>query len=62
MLGVKNDVLIGIFISGNFKNVLKVYEKVKDLGMRMFSLVGCDGGKMKFLSDMVLIVFSDDIL
>ncbi|PDW76893.1 phosphoheptose isomerase, partial [Helicobacter pylori] len=59
-LGVKNDVLIGISTSGNSKNVLKAYEKAKDLGMKTLSLAGRDGGKMKPLSDMALIVPSDD--
>nr|WP_156581285.1 D-sedoheptulose 7-phosphate isomerase [Helicobacter pylori] len=59
-LGVKNDVLIGISTSGNSKNVLKAYEKARDLGMKTLSLAGRDGGKMKPLSDMALIVPSDD--
>ncbi len=59
-LGVKNDVLIGISTSGNSKNVLKAYEKAKDLRMKTLSLAGRDGGKMKPLSDLALIVPSDD--
>ncbi|CAJ99974.1 gmhA [Helicobacter acinonychis str. Sheeba] len=59
-LGNPQDILIGISTSGNSKNVLKAYEKAKDLGIKTISLVGRDGGKMKPLSDIALIVPSGD--
>ncbi|AFI04287.1 D-sedoheptulose 7-phosphate isomerase [Helicobacter cetorum] len=59
-IGVQKDVLIGISTSGNSKNILKAYEKAKDLGVRTLSLVGRDGGQMKALSDITLIVPSND--
>ncbi|AFI05381.1 D-sedoheptulose 7-phosphate isomerase [Helicobacter cetorum] len=59
-IGTQKDVLIGISTSGNSKNILKAYEKAKDLGIKTLSLVGRDGGKMKALSDIALIVPSND--
>ncbi|WP_104761527.1 D-sedoheptulose 7-phosphate isomerase [Helicobacter cetorum] len=59
-IGVQKDVLIGISTSGNSKNILKAYEKAKDLGIKTLSLVGRDGGKMRELSDIALIVPSND--
>ncbi|WP_104747966.1 D-sedoheptulose 7-phosphate isomerase [Helicobacter cetorum] len=59
-LGTQKDVLIGISTSGNSKNILKAYKKAKDLGIKTLSLVGRDGGKMRELSDIALIVPNND--
>ena len=53
------DVLIGISTSGNSGNVLKAMEKASELGIKTIALAGKDGGKMKSLADVALVVPSD---
>ena len=55
-LGKKGDVLIGITTSGNSSNVLKAMHTAKQIGMETISLTGGNGGKIKALSDICLIV------
>ena len=50
-LANKGDVLIGITTSGNSVNVIKAFEKGKEIGTVNISLTGNDGGKVKPLSD-----------
>ncbi len=45
------DVLLAISTSGNSKNVLKAAEVAKQLGVKVVSLTGKDGGKLSELSD-----------
>lgn len=58
--GRKNDVLIGLSTSGNSKNVVKAFEKGRDIGMHCFGLSGRDGGKMKDVCNINIIVPSDN--
>lgn len=63
VVGKKGDVLLGIFIFGNFVNVLKVVEVVCNKGMKVIGLMGKDGGKMYGLCDVeirVLYIFYVD--
>lgn len=53
------DVLIGISTSGNSENVLKAMEKATELGIKTIALIGKDGGKMKNVADVALVVPSD---
>ena len=55
-LGKEGDVLIGITTSGNSSNVLKAMHVAGKIGMKTVSLTGRDGGKIKALSDICLIV------
>ncbi|EMY77658.1 phosphoheptose isomerase [Leptospira weilii serovar Ranarum str. ICFT] len=57
--GRKGDLLIGLSTSGNSKNVLLALEKAKTRGVKTISLLGGDGGKMKNLSDLDVIVPSN---
>jgi len=59
-LGKQGDVLIGISTSGNSENVVKGMEKAKENGMRIVSLTGKDGGKIKELSDVNINVESSE--
>ncbi|MDV6234972.1 D-sedoheptulose 7-phosphate isomerase [Leptospira ellisii] len=54
--GKKGDLLIGLSTSGNSKNVLLALEKAKTRGVKTISLLGGDGGKMKNLADLDVIV------
>ncbi len=49
--GKPEDILIAISTSGNSKNVLLACEKAKEIGTKIISLTGKDGGKLKELSD-----------
>lgn len=59
-LGDKDDVLISITTSGNSENIIKGIQKAKELGMRTASLLGKDGGKTRSMSDIEVIVPSDN--
>ena len=50
-LARKGDVLIGISTSGVSENVLRAFNKGKEIGTLNISLTGRDGGKLKPLSD-----------
>lgn len=56
----KGDVLVGISTSGNSKNILKAYETAHEMNVKIISLTGATGGKMKDLSDILLNVPSTD--
>jgi D-sedoheptulose 7-phosphate isomerase len=59
-LGRKPDVLIGISTSGASGSVNRAMEKARTLGMGTIGLIGKDGGAMKDLVDVAIIVPSDD--
>jgi len=58
--GKQGDVLIGLSTSGNSGNVVKAFEKAKELGMITVGLTGETGGKMKNISDYLFNVPSTD--
>jgi D-sedoheptulose 7-phosphate isomerase len=55
-----DDVLVGLSTSGNSENILKAYEVAREKGVKIISLTGASGGKMKDLSDILLNVPSTD--
>ncbi len=55
-LGDKGDVVIGISTSGNSENIYKAMKLAKEIGLITIGLLGNDGGKIKGLSDIPLIV------
>lgn len=55
-----DDVLIGISTSGNSKNVILAMEKARQMGCKVVALSGRDGGMMKNLADLNLIIPSND--
>lgn len=54
--GKSGDVFLGISTSGNSKNVLYAAVTAKAKGMKVISLVGKDGGKLKEISDISIVV------
>lgn len=54
------DVLVGISTSGNSANILRAYDTAREMGVKIISLTGATGGKMKPLSDILLNVPSTD--
>ncbi|MDQ3395886.1 MAG: D-sedoheptulose 7-phosphate isomerase [Bacteroidota bacterium] len=55
-LGRENDVLFAISTSGNSQNIILAVEAARQKGMKVILLTGKDGGKMKNLSDVEIIV------
>ena len=60
-LGKKGDLLIAISTSGKSKNVLNAVETAREKNMRSIGLTGFDGGPLKDLTDLTLIVPSKDV-
>lgn len=58
-LGKKEDCLIGISTSGNSGNVVNAIKVCRPLGITSIGLLGRDGGKLKDLCDLSIIVPSD---
>lgn len=56
--GSKGDVLLAISTSGNSSNVLLAVEAAKKKGMKVIGLLGKDGGKLKSIVDVALVVES----
>jgi D-sedoheptulose 7-phosphate isomerase len=59
-LGDKDDVLIAISTSGNSANIIRAVEAARFKGLKTIGLLGSDGGKLKDLVDVALIVPSPD--
>jgi len=59
-LGRPGDVVFGISTSGNSPNVLAALSKARELGCRTVALLGRDGGTIKTVADISIIVPSDD--
>lgn len=55
-LGQEGDVLIGISTSGNSKNVLQAFEYAQKHGIVTIGLLGRDGGSIKELADIAIVV------
>lgn len=53
------DVLIGISTSGNSNNIIKAVEKAHEIGGKAYLFSGKDGGKLKDICDLCIIVPSD---
>lgn len=58
--GNKNDVLIGISTSGNSTNVINAIEVARSLGLKIITLLGGNGGKLKEAGDSSIIIPSSD--
>ncbi|TGJ99285.1 D-sedoheptulose 7-phosphate isomerase [Leptospira semungkisensis] len=54
--GKPGDLLIGLSTSGNSKNVISATEAAKKLGMKTISFLGGDGGKLKGMADLDIII------
>ncbi|MBU1854343.1 MAG: D-sedoheptulose 7-phosphate isomerase [Nanoarchaeota archaeon] len=58
-LGKKGDVFIGITTSGNSENIIRAVKKAKEKNMTTIVFLGKNGGKMKGLADVELLVVSN---
>ena len=54
--GQEGDTLLAISTSGNSANVIKAVEVAKSKGMKVVALLGKDGGKLKSMADVSLVV------
>ncbi|MBT8387824.1 MAG: D-sedoheptulose 7-phosphate isomerase [Ignavibacteria bacterium] len=60
-LGNKGDVLLVISTSGNSENVLRAVKKAKEKEMKVISLLGGSGGKLKDIVDLPVIIPSSNV-
>jgi len=60
-LGNKGDVLIAISTSGNSGNVIKAIEMAHKKGMKVIGLLGGDGGKLKPIVDLPVVIPSSNV-
>src|SRR5205085_933751 len=58
--GAEGDVLLAITTSGNSPNVVAAAEVARARGMKVVGLLGRDGGRVRELCDLALVVESDD--
>ena len=60
--GRKGDCLIGLSTSGNSGNLVRAFEKAKEMGLKAIGLAGMSGGEMAALGlDHCLVVETDSI-
>jgi D-sedoheptulose 7-phosphate isomerase len=59
-LAKEEDTLIAISTSGNSKNVINAIESAKKIGCKIITLTGKNGGKMKNLGDVNIVIPSND--
>ncbi len=59
-IGKKGDILIAISTSGNSKNIINAINSAKKIGIKVITLIGKDGGEMKNLGDINIIVPSNN--
>ena len=59
-LAQKNDAVIGISTSGNSENVVRALKKANALGAETIGLVGNDGGKIKEVANLSIVIPSND--
>lgn len=55
-LGRSGDVLVGLSTSGNSENVIMAVEAAKKKGMKTICLLGRDGGKLKDMVDLAIVI------
>lgn len=59
-IGRKNDVLVGLSTSGSSKNIVRAFQRCKELGIQTVALTGASGGVMKDIADVTICVPSTD--
>lgn len=55
-LGRAGDVLVAISTSGNSRNVIRAVEEARTAGMQVIGLLGRDGGTLKVMCDLPIVV------
>jgi len=59
-LGREGDILIAISTSGNSQNVINAIKRAKEIGLNIITLSGKDGGKMRELGSVNIVIPSQD--
>ncbi len=59
-IGQKGDILFGLSTSGNSANIVKAFEKAREMGIVTVGFTGNSGGQLKPLSDYLVNVPSTD--
>lgn len=59
-LGKKGDVLVVLSTSGKSKNIIKVLQKAKEMGITSIALLGKGGGQAVALSDFAIVIESEE--
>ena len=60
-LGNKGDVLLAISTSGNSPNVIKAVEMAHKNGMKVIGFLGSNGGKLKTIVDLPIVIPSSNV-
>lgn len=55
-LAREGDVLVGLSTSGNSANVVKAFEAARSIGVKTVALLGRDGGKLKDMADLAIVI------
>jgi len=60
-IGKKGDILLAISTSGNSENLIQAAKVANEMGIYTSALIGKDGGRLKDLVDLPIIVRSDSV-
>lgn len=60
-IGNKGDALLAISTSGNSDNVIRAVEMAHNKGMMVIGLLGSDGGKLKPIVDLPIVIPSSNV-
>jgi D-sedoheptulose 7-phosphate isomerase len=52
----RGDLLVGLSTSGNSENVIRAVTAAKEIGVKSVALLGRDGGKLKELADLAIVI------
>ena len=55
-LARKEDLLVGLSTSGNSENVIRAFQAARQKGVKTVALLGRDGGKLKDVADLAIII------
>jgi phosphoheptose isomerase len=58
--GQAGDVLIGLSTSGRSRNLVRAFETARERGIRTIALLGGDGGDLRALADLAIVVPAHD--
>lgn len=55
-LARQGDLLVGLSTSGNSENVIRAFQAARAKGLKTVALLGKDGGKLKSLADLAIVI------
>ncbi len=59
-LGRTGDILLGLSTSGCSPNIAKAFETAREMGLKTIALLGCQGGLIKDLVDLAIVIPSSE--